>query len=286
MSRWAEDLVAVVGAGTIGVSVAHAVARAGTKVVLHDIDPKARARALDAVHKLEQLATLRSGRRKLAEITVVSDLAELSGSALVVENVVEDVPTKVAVHAALGRVLDPTVLVAVNTSAVPIGRLAAALGHPERVVGVHFMNPVILIDTVELVRPAATGETEFREIVGFLEHMGIKPVAVKDNAGFVVNRSLMLLVNEAIATLADGVAEARQVDQLFRGCLGHKSGPLQTADLIGLDTVRDTLLVLQEEYGERFAPTALLERLVAEGRLGRKTGVGIYDYVTHGGVRG
>ncbi|WP_410539964.1 3-hydroxyacyl-CoA dehydrogenase family protein [Streptomyces sp. KL2] len=283
MTSWTQQPVGVVGAGTIGVSVAHALARSGTPVVIHDIAPAALARVHDAIADLERLATLRRGRRALADVSVTGDLADLAGVSLVVENVVEDPATKVEVHTALGRVLPSSTVVAVNTSAVPIETLGTALGDPRRAVGVHFMNPVALIDTVEVVGTPSSGEEQLSTVTGLLRHMGKRPVVVADRAGFVINRSLMLFVNEAIATLDDGVADARKVDQLFRGCLGHRSGPLQTADLIGLDTVRDTLLVLREHHGEKFAPAPLLERMVAEGRLGRKSGSGFYDYSRPGG---
>ncbi|MGY1456427.1 3-hydroxyacyl-CoA dehydrogenase family protein [Streptomyces sp. SS8] len=283
MTSWTNQPVGVVGAGTIGVSVAHALARSGVPAVVHDIDSAALDRAPAGIEALERLATLRRGRRALAEVSVTRDLSDLAGTSLVVENVVEDPATKIEVHTELGRVLPPSTVVAVNTSAVPIETLGKALGDPRRAVGVHFMNPVALIDTVEVVGTPSSGAGELAVVMDLLRHMGKKPVVVADHAGFVINRSLMLFVNEAIATLDDGVADARKVDQLFRGCLGHRSGPLQTADLIGLDTVRDTLLVLCEHYGDRFAPAPLLERLVAQGRLGRKSGAGFYDYTTPGG---
>ncbi|MEV0694515.1 3-hydroxyacyl-CoA dehydrogenase family protein [Streptomyces sp. NPDC050388] len=283
MTSWTEQPVGVVGAGTIGVSVAHALARSGVPVVIHDVVPDARARVRSGMADLERLATLRRGKGASADVSVTADLADLARTSLVVENVVEDPAVKVEVHTALGQVLPESTVVAVNTSAVPITTLGTALGDPRQAVGVHFMNPVALIDTVEVVSTPFTGEESLRTVKSLLRHMGKRPVVVEDRAGFVINRSLMLFVNEAIATLDDGVADARKVDQLFRGCLGHRSGPLQTADLIGLDTVRDTLLVLREHHGDKFTPAPLLDRLVAEGRLGRKSGSGFYDYSRTGG---
>lgn len=271
-----EGIVGVVGAGVIGVSVAHAITRAGIPVVLHDINAAALERAGPALARAERLARLRLGSADLAPVRQTGDLADLGDCLVVVENVVEDEEVKHRLHAELAAVVRPDAVVAVNTSAVPVTALALAGGRPAFVLGAHFMNPVALIDTVELVRTPYVTESALGLLRSLLARLGKTGVVVEDTAGFVINRCLMLFVNEAIALLDDGVATPRQIDQLFRGCLGHRSGPLQTADLIGLDTILRTLEVLAAHHGSRFEPTARLRAMVAAGELGAKTGNGLH----------
>lgn len=277
---WANCTIGVVGAGSIGTSVAHAVARAGIAVVLHDRSLAVLDAAPAGIASLERLTRLRRGAAELAEIRTTDDLGMLGSCAVVIENIVEDPQQKLELHSGLAEIVAGDAVVAVNTSAIPIAPLADRHVRPGQVLGAHFMNPVAMIDTVELVRAPVTSEQTISAMQDLLGVLGKTGVVVRDRTGFVINRSLMLLVNEAIRTVAEGVASAREVDQLFRGCLGHRSGPLQTADLIGLDTVLDTLIVLEKEHGSVFKPAVELERLVSAGRLGRKSGRGLYDYTT------
>lgn len=277
------DAVGVVGAGVIGSSVAHAVARSGIPVVLHDISADALARAGRAIEDGERLARLRRGPADAAPVRFTEELTDLKDCGLVVENVTEDIALKEAVHRSLDEVLAPDCVVAVNTSAVPITRLALVTNHPARMVGAHFMNPVALIDTVEVVRTDIVDQCALDQLEAVLRHMGKRSVVVRDEAGFVINRCLMMFVNEAAALSAAGVAGAAEVDRLFSGCLGHRSGPLRTADLIGVDTIVRTLDVLAEHHGpERFTPAPVLRQMLDAGHLGRKSGRGFYTYSVEG----
>ncbi|KOG88073.1 3-hydroxyacyl-CoA dehydrogenase family protein [Streptomyces varsoviensis] len=271
--------VGVVGAGVIGCSVAHAVARAGAPVTLYDNSPKALDSVADTLRTAERITRLRKGRAALAPVTPTSDPRRLADCEVVIENVTEDIAVKERVHRELDAVLAPESVVAVNTSAVPITRLALATAHPGRVIGAHFMNPVALIDAVEVVRTAYAEPAALERLRSFLSLIGKRSVVVADAAGFVINRCLMMFVNEAADLHAAGVAGPEEIDQLFQDCLGHRSGPLRTADLIGLDTVVRTLEVLAHYYGPaRFTPAPLLRQMVDAGRLGRKSGRGFYRY--------
>ncbi|GIG41812.1 3-hydroxyacyl-CoA dehydrogenase family protein [Cellulomonas phragmiteti] len=274
--------VGVVGAGVMGVSLVHALLAAGLDVVLHDRDPGALDAAPGRVRSARRVARLsrgRAGAEQEGALRVVGDLAELAGCGLVVENVTEDEQVKEQVHRDLDRVLDGRTVVAVNTSAVPITPLAVLGAHPDRVLGAHFMNPVATSQMVEVVRTAHTSDRALGVLTGVLDRLGIAMTVVEDVPGFVINRCLMMFVNEAAALLDDGVATPAQVDRLFRGCLGHRTGPLRTADVIGIDTIVDTLHVLAAHHGpERFTPSRRLVAMLEAGELGRKSGKGFYHY--------
>ncbi|MGW4685563.1 3-hydroxyacyl-CoA dehydrogenase family protein [Streptomyces sp. NPDC004244] len=270
----------VLGAGVIGSSVAHAAAAAGYTVTLVDSDAAALDTARAAVRRHRRLATLLGGEPAPApDIRATTDLAALAGVGLVVENTTESEAAKRALYPELEKVLAPGTTIAANTSAVPIGRLAEQLADPGRVVGVHFMNPVDRIDMVEVVRGRGTSDAAMQDVDLMLRRLGKKAVVVQDAPGFVINRVLMPVVNLAAAVVADGVATPSQVDDLFKGCLGHTSGPLRTADLIGIDTVVRTLEVLHDHYGtDEFATHPALRRMVDQGLLGTKSGRGFYSY--------
>ncbi|MFF4102744.1 3-hydroxyacyl-CoA dehydrogenase family protein [Streptomyces sp. NPDC001903] len=272
--------IGVLGAGVIGSSVAHAAAAAGYTVTLVDSDPAALDTARRTVRRHQRLATLLGGTSAPAlDIRPATDLAALADVGFVVENTTESERAKRALYPELEKVLAPGTTIAANTSAVPIGRLAEGLTDPGRVVGVHFMNPVDRIDMVEVVRGEDTSDAALRDVDLMLRRLGKKAVVVRDAPGFVINRVLMPVVNLAAAVVADGVATPSQVDDLFKGCLGHTSGPLRTADLIGIDTVVRTLEVLHEHYGtDEFVTHPALRRMVDQGRLGAKSGRGFYSY--------
>lgn len=274
-------LVGVVGAGVMGMSLAHAMTAAGIPVILHDTDPAALESAQAEVARASRLARLSLGRAasEAAPLRTSHDLVDLAPCRLVVENVTEDATIKEAVHRRLDEVLSPDAIVAVNTSAVPITSLALVGEHPERVLGAHFMNPVATSSMVEVVRTSHTSARSVEILTSVLDRMGKERVVVDDSAGFVINRCLMMFINEAAALLDDGVATAAQVDRLFRGCLGHRTGPLRTADVIGIDTIVDTLHVLSDHLGPaRFTPSARLTSMLRDGHLGQKSGRGFYDY--------
>ncbi|MEU5810753.1 3-hydroxyacyl-CoA dehydrogenase family protein [Streptomyces sp. NPDC047718] len=272
--------IGVLGAGVIGSSVAHAAAAAGYTVTLVDSDAAALDTARAAVRRHRRLATLLGGEPAPApDIRATTDLAALADVGLVVENTTESEAAKRSLYPQLEKVLAPGTTIAANTSAVPIGRLAEQLADPGRVVGVHFMNPVDRIDMVEVVRGRNTSDAAMQDVDLMLRRLGKKAVVVQDAPGFVINRVLMPVVNLAAAVVADGVATPSQVDDLFKGCLGHTSGPLRTADLIGIDTVVRTLEVLHDHYGtDEFATHPALRRMVDQGLLGTKSGRGFYSY--------
>ncbi|MTE19557.1 3-hydroxyacyl-CoA dehydrogenase family protein [Streptomyces sp. TRM43335] len=277
--------VGVVGAGTMGTGVAQCFAAAGHPVVVVDPDPAARAAGperLRAGVRAVRLLRRRAVGPVEERVTWAEGLSALSGARFVVECVPERVPLKEAVLGELDRVCPPETVFASCTSAIPIGRLGSFTGRPERVVGTHFMNPAPLKDTVEVVGSPHTGAHALALTVDLLAGLGKEAIVVGDGPGFVGNRVLMLTVNEAAAVVDEGTADADTVDRVFQDCFGHATGPLRTADLIGLDTVLDTLDVLREHTGdERFRPTPLLARLVAEGNLGRKSGRGFHPYPSH-----
>jgi 3-hydroxybutyryl-CoA dehydrogenase len=276
--------VGVVGCGVIGRSLAQALAEKGVHVILVDTSERALHEGHKAIEnqvriqRLRRLGTM-SAADVLDRVEFSTNLAVLERSAFIVENVTEDRQIKARVYEDLDSICASDCIFAANTSAIPIASIASLTQRPEMVVGMHFMNPVPQTRMVEIVRSPFTRDDVLRralELVGTLEK---EYVVVNDSPGFVVNRTLMLMIREAAATLQDGVAEAAEIDRLFRGCLGHRMGPLRTADLIGLDTVLRTLQVLESEFGGGgFTPPTLLLQLVQAERLGRKTGRGFFEY--------
>lgn len=282
--------IGVVGAGTMGTAVSHAFAAAGHRVVLVDIDGRALAAAVERIRAdawLRPLLGAAAGRRAghpdaeevLERITTSAGYDELADASFVVENITERWPDKRDLYGRLDQVCSPDCRYAVNTSAIPITRVAAATGRPDRVVGVHFMNPAHLMPLVEVIPGALTSTATLDAVRALLASIGKDSIVVRDSPGFVTNRVAMLAVNEAACLLAEGVSSARDIDRLFRQCLGHRMGPLETADLIGLDTVLYSLEVLAEEFGDpKFRPSPLLRRYVRAGWLGRKAGRGFHPY--------
>ena len=209
----------------------------------------------------------------------VEPVEELADADLMVEAVVEDAAVKQEIFRAADRVLGPAAVLASNTSSIPIASLAEVTGRPERVIGMHFFNPVPVMTLVEVVRAPGTSDETVREIVELSAELGKTPAEVNDFPGFVSNRVLMPLINEAAYALADGVAEAEAIDVIARLGFNHPMGPLALADLIGLDTCVSIMEVLRDGLGDdKYEPCPLLREHVAAGRLGRKTGAGFYDY--------
>jgi 3-hydroxybutyryl-CoA dehydrogenase len=276
--------VGVVGAGVMGSGVADAAARAGHDVILVDNAPEALERAVRQIDRDCRLSRLLNGvacdpAEVLARISTTDRVTALSGCDIVVENVTEHWETKATVYADLDDVCPPATIYIANTSAIPIGRIASTTRRPENVIGVHFMNPVVLKMSVELIPGRLTSADTVQRTQAFLDSMGKEPIPVKDSCGFVSNRVLMLTVNEAAFLVYEGVADADTVDEIFRGCFGHPMGPLQTADLIGIDTILHTLDVLEEHYRDpKFRACPLLRDLTAAGWHGRKSGRGFYAY--------
>lgn len=278
--------VAVLGAGTMGIGGAHAFAAAGLSVVLVDTTDTALSRARDLIGEnarlygmLDRELAKSSPEEVLARIEFRTDLDGLADADFVVENVTENWDIKEKLYREMDAVAPEHCVFGVNTSAIPITRMASVTGRPDRVVGTHLMNPVPLKKLVEVIRGFHTSPETIEVTRGLFRTVGQDIVVVEDSSGFVTNRVAMLSVNEAILLLQDNVAQAGDIDRLFRQCLGHQMGPLETADLIGLDTVMYSLEVLLDNFNDpKFAPAPLLRKLVAAGRLGRKSGHGFYSY--------
>ncbi|HEX2196604.1 MAG TPA: 3-hydroxyacyl-CoA dehydrogenase NAD-binding domain-containing protein [Actinomycetota bacterium] len=278
--------VGVVGAGVMGTGVAQSLAEHGVSVVLVDVDETALERVAPEIRKGMSMSALLGGVKAspeevLALIQTTASYESLRSVRFVIENATEDVGVKSSVYPRLDEVCPPDAVFAVNTSAIQIGRLAALTKRPDKVIGMHLMNPVPLKPTVEVIRSAQTSDETVATSLELLRSIGKEGIVVNDSPGFVSNRVLMLTVNEAIAVLADGVAPAADIDRIFKTCFGHKMGPLETADLIGLDTILNSLVVLRDSFGDaKYEPHPLLVKKVEAGEHGRKSGHGFYDYGT------
>jgi 3-hydroxybutyryl-CoA dehydrogenase len=277
-------VIGVVGAGVMGIGVAQNVATGGHDVVLVDTTEETLADARAAIYRNCRLSRMMGGPtldpdEVLSRITTAVGLDALAKAELVIENVTENWEVKREVHAELDRVLPADTVVVANTSAIPITRIASVGTHPERVVGVHFMNPVPAKPVVELIPGFHTTPETLQRTRELLSSMGKRWVDVKDASGFVSNRVLMLTINEAAYLVHEGVATAESVDEVFRGCFGHPMGPLETADLIGVDTILYSVEVLYEHYADsKYRPCPLLKQMTDAGLHGRKSGRGFYTY--------
>lgn len=276
--------VAVIGSGAMGAGIAQTFAAAGRKVLLHDARAGAVDQALGGIARsLEKLAS----KQKITAEQAAAARANLAPAALsdaaradlVVEAIVEDAAVKNELWQQLNALCPPDVIFASNTSSISISGLGAASGRPEQFIGMHFFNPVPLMSLVEVVVGLNTAEPVVAAIMSLSKELGKTPLRVKDHPGFVSNRVLMPLLNEAIACYADGVADAETIDQVMKLGMAHTMGPLATADLIGLDVCLNIMEVLHRDLGaEKYAPHPLLRTMVRAGRLGRKTGKGFFTY--------
>ncbi|MFZ5803873.1 MAG: 3-hydroxybutyryl-CoA dehydrogenase [Acidobacteriota bacterium] len=275
----------VVGAGQMGNGIAHVAALAGLEVVLSDVAEGVLQKAMATIAKNmdRQVAkgTISAAQKDeaLARITATTSLEAFSGCQLVVEAVVEDFAVKAEVFRKLDGLLQESAILASNTSSISITKLAGVTGRPDRFIGMHFFNPVPVMQLVEIVRGIATSAETFQTVEALAKRMEKTPVEVNDFPGFVSNRVLMPMINEAIYAVYEGVATPEAVDAVMKLGMNHPMGPLQLADFIGLDTCLAILKVLYEGFGDpKYRPCPLLVKMVDAGWLGRKSGRGFYQY--------
>ena len=279
------DTVGVVGCGLMGSGIAEVAARADFDVVVREVSDDLIEAGRDRIRKSLDRAVerekLTASDRDAAwsRLRFSTELSELADRHLVIEAIVEEIRPKNELFSALDDLCGPETIFASNTSSLTITDMAAATGRPDRVVGLHFFNPVPVMELVEVVRTIATSDEAFSAAYSFAEALGKKPIAAKDNSGFVVNLLLVPYMLDAIRQLERGVASMEDIDRAMTLGLGYPMGPFTLCDFVGIDTVYRISEIMFEEYREgRYAPPPLLKRVVAMGRFGRKTGKGFYDW--------
>ena len=271
--------VLVVGAGQMGGGIAQVVAASGRRVSLHDAAPGAVERGLETMGKSLGKLAEKGGPDPDEVLGRVDPVDDFVPADLMIEAVVEDAAVKEDVFRRADETLPPEAVLASNTSSIPISTLAGATHRPDRVIGMHFFNPVPVLKLVEIVRGRETSDKTAQAITELAEELGKTPAVANDFPGFVSNRILMPFINEAVWALHDGVAEAEAIDTIAKLGFAHPMGPLALADLIGLDTCVAIMEVLRDGLDdERYAPCPLLRDLVSAGKLGRKSGAGFYIY--------
>jgi len=277
--------VGIVGAGQMGSGIAHVAALSGYNVLLTDIEAEVLEKGLETLtYNLDRQikkGLVDAGARSavLGRITSSTHVSEHRTADLVIESAVENFAIKAEIFRQLDVLCPPQAVFASNTSSISITRLAAVTGRPDRFIGMHFMNPVPMMRLVEVIRGLETAEQTVAAIRAVAEAMGKTPVECNDYPGFVANRLLMPMINEAVFAVADGVATAEAVDQIMTLGMNHPMGPLRLADLIGLDTLLGVMRILHDEFGDpKYRPCPLLVKMVDGGRLGRKSGRGFFEY--------
>ena len=275
----AFEHVLVVGAGQMGGGIAQVVAASGRRVSLHDAAPGAVERGLEAMRKSLTKLVEKGGADPEEVLARVAGVDEIVPADLLIEAVVDDFAVKKEIFVRADAVLPAEAVLASNTSSIPITSLAAVTSRPDRVIGMHFFNPVPVLKLVEVIRGLDTSDETAQAITGLAEDLGKTPAEARDLPGFVSNRILMPFINEAAYALLEGVAEPEAIDTIARLGFAHPIGPLALADLIGLDTCVAIMDVLHEGFGDpKYAPCPLLRQYVQAGRLGRKSGRGFYSY--------
>ncbi|MEY2646952.1 MAG: hypothetical protein RL158_928 [Bacteroidota bacterium] len=278
--------IAVIGAGTMGNGIAHVFAQKGFKVNLIDTQAAALEKALQTIQKnldrqlAKNVIDEATKTATLANITTKTSIQEgVSNADLVVEAATENSDIKKSIFTQLDQYAPAHCILASNTSSISITQLANATQRPSQVIGMHFMNPVPVMKLVEIINGHATSEATTEAIVTLTKTIDKIPCVVKDFPGFIANRILMPMINEAIIALSEGVSDAATIDQIMKLGMAHPMGPLQLADYIGLDVCKNIMVIMQEGFqNDKYAPSPLLEQLVSEGKLGVKTGQGFYTY--------
>ncbi|MGB5035237.1 MAG: 3-hydroxybutyryl-CoA dehydrogenase [Blastocatellia bacterium] len=275
----------VIGAGTMGNGIAQAAARAGLSVILRDVEQRFIDRGMAAIDKSlqrdvdKERLTVEGKAEILGRISTTLGLESFQEADIVVEAVTEDLAVKTDLFRSLDRIARPEVILASNTSSISITKLAASTSRPERFIGMHFMNPVPIMKLVEIIRGAATSDETYADVKALSERMGKIPVEVNDAPGFVSNRVLMPMINEAIFCLYEGVGTPESIDEVMKLGMNHPMGPLTLADFIGLDVCLAIMNVLYDGFNDsKYRPCPLLRKYVDAGWLGRKSGRGFYVY--------
>jgi 3-hydroxybutyryl-CoA dehydrogenase len=279
------ETIGVIGAGTMGNGIAHVAARSGFQVILYDIEQPRLAHALAAISKnlerevAKEKISASDRLQALSRITPTLERTTFATADFIIEAVVEDFETKSKVFQAMDEIARPDVILASNTSSISITKIASKTRRPDKVIGMHFMNPVPMMALVEVVRGLATSEQTCLQTKQLAQSLGKTAVEVNDFPGFVSNRVLMPMINEAVYCVMEGVGTAEAVDSVMKLGMNHPMGPLMLADLIGLDVCLDIMEVLHSGLGDsKYRPCPLLRRMVDAGRLGRKSGQGFYKY--------
>ena len=280
-----SEIIGVVGSGTMGNGIAQVAARAGYSVVMRDVQDAFLERGLKAIDKSlqrdvdKQRLTAEEKQAVMGRIQTTTELDALSGASFVIEAVTEDLAVKTELFRALDRITLPEAILASNTSSISITRLGAATSRPDKVIGMHFMNPVPVMKLVEVIRGIATSNETYELVRGLTEKLGKTALDCNDSPGFVSNRVLLPMINEAIFALYENVATRESIDGIMKLGMNHPMGPLELADFIGLDVCLAILNVLYDGLGDpKYRACPLLKRYVDAGWLGRKTGRGFYQY--------
>jgi 3-hydroxybutyryl-CoA dehydrogenase len=280
-----SEIFGVVGAGTMGSGIAQVAARAGYDVVMRDVSEEFLARGMAAIDKSlhrevdKERLSEDEKRAIMACIRTTKDVAALSEAFIVVEAATEDFSVKAEIFKTLDKVARPDAILASNTSSISITKLGAVTRRPDQVIGMHFMNPVPVMKLVEIIRGPATSESTYEKTRVLAEKLGKIPLECQDSPGFISNRVLMPMINEAIFALYEGVATRESIDGIMKLGMNHPMGPLALADFIGLDVCLAIMNVLHDGFGDsKYRPCPLLQRYVDSGWLGKKTGRGFYEY--------